>query len=131
MNSSHLHKLPVAARWVARGVSVVLLGLLAPFFFGEGARGLPGHMAANPLSADTLMLLSRALLVLPGYVLGWRWEGWAGNGPGGHGAVLRAQLRGAGRFSRGPVFPLMFVPPVCYLFSGWARPNPAVPQNTA
>ncbi len=111
-----------AARWTARILSALMVGLLGLFFFGEGVRGLLSVIATRPLSPETLMIFALGLLVIPGYVLGWRWEVTGGvMGLAGMVLFYGINFAASGRFPGGPVFPVMFAPPLLYLLAGALR----------
>ena len=102
-----------AARWGARILGALLVGLVLLFLIGEGLP--PLSSLGLPVS---LMFLAK-LLCLTGFVMLWRWEL-----PGGLLALLGItafyglNYAASGRFPGGWVFPLFFVPGILAVTAG-------------
>lgn len=62
----------LALRWLARALSVLAVGVVLMFAFGEGLH--LSHFTPREL----VLFLFFPLGVCLGMVLAWRWEGWGG-----------------------------------------------------
>jgi hypothetical protein len=94
-----------AARWGARILGTLLVGLVLLFLVGEGVPRL------SDLPLHIVLMFVANLLCLAGFVMLWRWEL-----PGGLLALLGIaafyglNYAASGRFPGGWVFPLFFAP---------------------
>lgn len=102
-NTAMLQRFAVVGVWVSRIVAALLAGLLLFFVLGEGV---------PPLEIMTVCLA----LWLSGAVLVWRFPGLGGSVMlGGIGSFYLLNLVKAGGLPGGPVFPVMWLPPVLAL----------------
>lgn len=66
------HWVSVVSRWIARAVSIPLLGLVIILAFGDG---VPNPLTASPREK---LFGAAVLMMLFGLVLGWKWKGLGG-----------------------------------------------------
>ncbi len=112
-------------RWVARGLAVVMIGVVALFMFGEGT--------PNPLTLtlEENLLMLALLLTLVGLAVGWRWEGIGGLTVVG--SVLLFEIINAvasGRWRFGPLEPFFYLAGLLYLFAWWRATHGKPRQST-
>lgn len=104
-------------RWSARITGLLLVGLVLFFVIGYG--GAP-NVFRQPLA--TQVEIFAMVVVLAGFLVGWRWEGVGGvMAVGGCVAFLVAELAANGK-PPGGALPLFAVPGILLLLSyGWQR----------
>jgi hypothetical protein len=111
-----MRTLAPVVRWLARGLSLVSLGMLLLFMFGEGFN--PFRMEPR----EALLTLFFPIGVMIGLLLGWRFEGMGG-------AVALVSLLGfyavhlllSGRFPGGAWFFVFTSPAVLFVGAELAR----------
>ena len=109
---------PLAAllvlRWIARILSLLVLGLVLMFAFGEKldlARFTPREL---------MLSLFFPLGLCLGLALAWRWEGWGGAlAVASMIAFYLADRLMSGSFPRGVFFPSLAVPGSLFLLCWW------------
>jgi hypothetical protein len=119
-----LSAIAFVARWGARILGTLLVGLVLLFLVGEGVPRL------SDLPLHIVLMFVAKLLCLAGFVMLWRWEL-----PGGLLALVGIaafyglNYAASGRFPGGWVFPLFFAPGVLAtiagLLAGLAKPRAA------
>jgi hypothetical protein len=103
-------------RWTARLLAAGLVGLVAVFIVGTG-----GFNPAR-LTATEAVLMTCFLASCVGLVVAWRWEVLGGAiSVGAMALFLAVEFGMRGALPRGPVFYLMLVPGVLFLFDGCLR----------
>ena len=103
-------------RWVARSLSILSLGMMLLFIFGEGI---------SPLELDLnefALLLCFPLGTSAGMVIGWRREGLGGTVTvSGLALFYLIHFVGSGRFPKGPFFLIFSLPGFVFLASWLVR----------
>ncbi len=106
----------LGARWLARITGVALVGLVLLFLVGEG----PPNPFKEPVSVQ--LELFAMLLMLVGFLVGWRWEAMGGIvAVSGFAIFFATDWAATGRVPGGAI-PLFVLPGVLFLVSsGMAR----------
>ncbi len=108
-------KIAATFRWLARGLSIVLAGLLFVFMVGEGP---PPLFDLSVVSLESWLLL----LAVLGCLAAWRYEL--------AGAIISllaiagfylTDFAASGHFPRGWIFPALALIPLMYLLAWWRR----------
>jgi len=118
MSSHHLSPsgLEAGLLWTARLLAAILVGLVLVIFLGNGGFN---PLALRPVEAIQMTLF---LTTCIGLVIAWRWP-LTGGAISTVGILLffAIEFVVAGRFPKGPVFPLMLLPGILFLLSSFLK----------
>ena len=102
----------IAVRWAARISGLALVGLVLLFWIGEGG---PANILRLPM--PVLLEFAGTLLMLTGFLAGWRWPALGGvTAVTGFALFLATEMAVNGKPPGGP-FPLFLIPGVLLLIS--------------
>jgi hypothetical protein len=101
----------IVLHWSARITALLLVGLVLLFMFGQGP---PNPFRHQPIVQGLFFAM---LLMLAGFVAGWRWELAGGLLAVGGYALFNAIQLGAYGKPAGGAWPLFIVPGALYLAS--------------
>jgi hypothetical protein len=104
-------KIQLVLRWSARISALALIALVLLFLIGEGP--------PNPFNQPLAVQLEHfgMLLMLAGFLMGWRWEAWGGMAAvGGFAVFCAAELSANGKMPGGAL-PFFLIPGVLFLAS--------------
>jgi hypothetical protein len=110
-----LFRLELGLRWIARVLSVLLIGLILVIFVGEGF---------NPFNLKGIEPLQMVLFFTTciGMVVAWRWELIGGSlSVAAMALFLAVEFGVTSRLPNGLTFYLMLVPGVLFLLSAFLR----------
>ena len=106
-------------RWIARVLAALMVAFIAFMFVGNAATDGIGPLF--DMNAREILMMVSFVVVFLGLILGWKREklgGWLVVG----GMVLfyLFDFTFSGTFPRGPFFPMIALPGILFLFSGYS-----------